>query len=160
MVSTASIATTVMNLIEFPEERAKLIRDPSPGKMKVAVEEFIRWVTPILNMRRTATRRHVLHGQTIEEGDELLLMYSSANRDPEQFDDPDRYDVTRDCKDSLAFGRGIHFCLGAALARLEAKISLEEILGRAPAYEIDESGLVRIHSGNVRGFAEIPFRMA
>jgi cytochrome P450 family 142 subfamily A polypeptide 1 len=126
------IATTVMNLIEHPQERRKLAEDPSPAKMKVAVEEFIRWVTPILNMRRTATETHELHGKTIREGDELLLMYSSANRDPAQFEQPDRYDVSRSRNQHLAFGWGTHFCLGASLARMELRIMFEELMKRIP----------------------------
>ncbi|MBW2500549.1 MAG: cytochrome P450 [Deltaproteobacteria bacterium] len=128
----AVIATTVMNLIEHPQERRKLAEDPSPAKMKVAVEEFIRWVTPILNMRRTATETHELHGKTIREGDELLLMYSSANRDPAQFEQPDRYDVSRSRNQHLAFGWGTHFCLGASLARMELRIMFEELMKRIP----------------------------
>jgi cytochrome P450 family 142 subfamily A polypeptide 1 len=132
----AVIATTVMNLIEFPEERAKLVADPSPRKMTVAVEEFVRWVTPILNMRRTATRTHELHGQTIEKGDELLLMYSSANRDGDQFPNPDRYDVTRKRNPHIAFGFGTHFCLGASVARMELRIMFEELMRRIPDMQL------------------------
>jgi cytochrome P450 family 142 subfamily A polypeptide 1 len=132
----AVIATTVMNLIEYPEERAKLVADPSRGKMTVAVEEFIRWVTPILNMRRTATRTHELHGQTIEKGDQLLLMYSSANRDGAQFPNADRYDVTRKRNPHVAFGVGTHFCLGASVARMELRILFEELMRRVPDMQL------------------------
>ena len=128
----AVIATTVMNLIEHPDERQILIDDPRPATMRIAVEEFIRWVTPILNMRRTATHTHELGGQTIREGDELLLMYSSANRDPEQFSQPERYDVRRQRNQHLAFGFGTHFCLGASIARLELRVMFEELLRRIP----------------------------
>jgi len=128
----AVIATTLMNLIENPDERQKLVADPSSAPMTVAVEEFVRWVTPILNMRRTATRTHEFRGQKINEGDEILLMYSSANRDPDQFDEPDRYDVTRRKNSHLAFGFGTHFCLGASVARMELRIMFEELLRRIP----------------------------
>jgi cytochrome P450 family 142 subfamily A polypeptide 1 len=121
-----------MNLIEHPQERRKLAEDPSPAKMKVAVEEFIRWVTPILNMRRTATETREFHGKTIREGDELLLMYSSANRDPAQFEDPDRYNLSRSRNQHLAFGWGTHFCLGASVARMELRIMFEELMKRIP----------------------------
>jgi len=134
----AVIGTTVMNLIEYPAERQKLIDDPSPEKLKVAVEEFIRWVTPILNMRRTAMRTHELHGQTIEAGDEILLMYASANRDPEQFENADRYDVTREKNQHLSFGWGTHFCLGASVARLELRLMFEELMKRIPDMQIAE----------------------
>ncbi|HPG26624.1 MAG TPA: cytochrome P450, partial [Myxococcota bacterium] len=126
------IGTTVVHLIRHPEERAKLVADPSPEKMRVAVEEFIRFVSPVLNMRRTATRTHTLHGQTIREGDELLLMYPSANRDPAQFEDPDRFDVGREKNQHVAFGFGTHFCLGASVARLELRIMFEELMKRIP----------------------------
>jgi len=128
----AVIATTVLNLIEHPEERQKLADGPSPEKMTVAVEEFIRWVSPVLNMRRTATETHELHGQKIREGDEILLMFPSANRDPEQFPEPDRYDVTRSPNQHLAFGLGTHFCLGASVARLELRLLFEELMTRIP----------------------------
>jgi cytochrome P450 family 142 subfamily A polypeptide 1 len=128
----AVIATTVMNLIEHPQERRKLAEDPRPEKMTIAVEEFIRWVTPILNMRRTATETHEFHGKTIREGDELLLMYSSANRDPAQFEDPDRYNLSRSRNQHLAFGWGTHFCLGASVARMELRIMFEELMKRIP----------------------------
>ena len=100
------------------------------------VEEFIRWVTPILNMRRTATEDHELHGQSVRAGDELLLMYSSANRDERVFDDPDTLDVTRQHNHHVAFGFGTHFCLGASLARLELRVMFEELLRRMPDMEL------------------------
>jgi cytochrome P450 family 142 subfamily A polypeptide 1 len=128
----AVIAATLIHLTTNPDERARLVADPGPGPMKVAVEEFIRYVTPILNMRRTATGTHELHGQTICEGDELLLMYGSANRDPAQFDDPERFDVRRERNQHLAFGFGTHFCLGASVARLELRLLFEQLLRRLP----------------------------
>lgn len=132
----AVIATTVMNLIAHPDQRRLLIEDPSPKRMRVAVEEFIRWVTPILNMRRTATETHELRGQTISAGDELLLMYSSANRDPDQFFDPDRYDLRRERNQHLAFGFGTHFCLGASVARMELRILFEQLMRRIPDMQL------------------------
>lgn len=75
---------------------------------------------------------HELHGQTIREGDEILLMYSSANRDPAQFDEPDRYDVSREKNAHLAFGVGTHFCLGASVARMELRLMFEELMKRIP----------------------------
>jgi cytochrome P450 family 142 subfamily A polypeptide 1 len=132
----AVIATTVMNLIDHPDQREKLVRDPSPEKMRVAVEEFIRWVSPVLNMKRTVTARHDLHGQTLNEGDELLLMYPSANRDPRHFDAPDVYDVERKQNQHVAFGWGTHFCLGASVARLEIRLMFEELMKRIPDMQL------------------------
>jgi cytochrome P450 family 142 subfamily A polypeptide 1 len=115
-------------LLTHPEQLALLAREPE--RIPVAVEEFIRWVTPILNMRRTATRQTDLHGETIREGDEVLLMYSAANRDPSVFGEPQRFDVTRNPNPHLAFGFGTHFCLGASLARLELRVTFEELIRR------------------------------
>ena len=129
----AVIASTVMHLIEFPEQRKKLI---DGADMNVAVEEFIRYVTPILNMRRTVVETHEFGGQMLKEGDELLLMYASANRDPEHFDAPDTYDVARKRNQHLAFGLGTHFCLGASVARMELRIFFEELLRRLPDFRL------------------------
>ena len=98
--------------------------------MTVATEEFIRWVTPVLNMCRVANRDYELDGTTIRQGQQVVLMYPSANRDPAHFDDPERYDVTRTPNHHIAFGFGTHFCLGAALARLEIRAVLRGV--RAP----------------------------
>jgi cytochrome P450 family 142 subfamily A polypeptide 1 len=103
-----------------------------PRALPVAVEEFVRWVTPILNMRRTVTRDVELHGQRLREGDEVLLLYASANRDERVFREPQRFDVQRRPNPHLAFGFGTHFCLGASLARLELRVVFEELLARLP----------------------------
>ena len=125
-----AISHAMLALIEHPDQRQLLIDDPS--RIPTAVEELIRYVTPILNMRRTATRDVELHGQLIREGDEVLLMYSSGNRDEAVFDDPQRFDVTRSPNNHIAFGFGTHFCLGASLARLELRVFFEELLRRLP----------------------------
>jgi cytochrome P450 family 142 subfamily A polypeptide 1 len=104
----------------------------NPRALPVAVEEFIRWVTPILNMRRTAARDLELHGHKLREGDELLLMYGAANRDERVFREPQSFDVRRRPNPHLAFGFGTHFCLGASLARLELRVVFEELLARLP----------------------------
>jgi cytochrome P450 family 142 subfamily A polypeptide 1 len=125
------IGTMCLELIRHPDQRAKLIADPAILG-STGVEEFIRWVTPILNMRRTSTEDHALHDQAVRAGDELVLMYSSANRDERVFDDPDTLDVTRPHNHHVAFGFGTHFCLGASLARLEIRVMFEELLRRIP----------------------------
>ena len=122
------IGGATLALLDHPEQ-LELLRD-EPERIPVAVEEFIRWVTPILNMRRTATQDTEIAGVPIAKGDQLLLMFSSANRDETKFDHPERFDVTRDPNPHLAFGLGTHFCLGASLARLELRITFEEMLGR------------------------------
>lgn len=125
------IGTMCVELIRHPDQRAVLIDDPSILGT-TGVEEFIRWVSPLLNMARTATEDHELHGVDIKAGDELLLMYASANRDDRVFDDPERFDVKRAHNLHVAFGFGTHFCLGASLARLEIKVMFEELLRRLP----------------------------
>ena len=97
-----------------------------------------------------------LHGRRLRAGDKAVLLVGSANRDERVFEDADRYDILRDTSASLSFGRGNHFCLGAALARLEGRVALEEIHARLPDFEVDPDGIVRVHSVNVRGFAALP----
>ena len=101
-----------------------------------AVEEMLRWVTPIKNMARTATRDVELRGQQIREGQKVLLLYPSANRDEEQFPDPFRFDITRSPNDHVAFGFGTHFCLGNSLARLELQVLFEQLLERLPTIQL------------------------
>ena len=130
----STIGQTVLALCRYPEERTKLIG--RPDLMRTAVEEFIRWSSPILNMRRTVTADHQLHGQRLPAGDQVLLMYPSANRDERVFDSPDTFDVTRTHNHHVAFGFGTHFCLGANLARLELRILFEELLRRLPDFRL------------------------
>ena len=129
------IGATVRELALQPDQRQILLDEPAVLG-QTAVEEFIRWVSPVLNMRRTATEDHELHGQPIKQGDELLLMYPSANRDEREFDNPDVFDVTRKISLQLAFGIGTHFCLGASFARLEVRVMLEEMLQRIPDWRL------------------------
>ncbi len=98
--------------------------------LEIATEELIRWVTPIHNMCRVATEHVELGGEKVRAGDQVVLMYGSANRDPEHFTDPERLDITRYPNRHLAFGFGTHFCLGASLARLEIRLFLEELVRR------------------------------
>lgn len=105
-----------------------------------AVEEMLRWVTPIKNMARTATRTVDFHGTQIDEGDQLLLLYPSANRDERHFDDPFRFDIARTPNDHVAFGFGPHFCLGSSLARIEARIMFEQLLERLPDLHLVDAG--------------------
>jgi cholest-4-en-3-one 26-monooxygenase len=129
------IGSMIRELSLQPDQRRILLEQPDVLG-STGVEEFIRWVSPVLNMRRTVTRDHELHGQSLKAGDELLLMYPSANRDPRAFDDPDVLDVTRAHNRHIAFGFGTHFCLGAQLARLEIRVMFEELLRRMPDWEL------------------------
>ncbi len=125
-------------LIRHPDLR-RALRSDLAG-VPVAVEEMLRWVTPIQNMNRTATRDVTLHGERIHGGDKLLLLYASANRDPRQFRDPDVFDPARAPNDHVAFGFGTHYCLGASLARLELRVFFEEVLQRLPDLELATDG--------------------
>jgi cytochrome P450 family 142 subfamily A polypeptide 1 len=127
------IARTILNLLASPEEEAKL---RAGADMTVAVEEFIRYVTPVHNMCRVASRDAEVAGVTIPQGNQVVLMYSSANRDEAHFDDPERFDVTRNPNNHIAFGFGTHFCLGASLARLEIKVFFEELLRRTSGWRL------------------------
>jgi cytochrome P450 family 142 subfamily A polypeptide 1 len=131
------IGQTVWNLIRFPDQRQILLDDPSVIGA-TGVEEFIRYVSPILNMRRTVTVDHELHGQQLHAGDQVLLMYAAANRDERVFDDPERFDVTRRHNHHVSFGFGTHFCLGANLARLELRVMFEELVRRLPDMRLVE----------------------
>ncbi len=124
----------IHQLLRHPEQQDLLARDPS--RIPTAVEEMLRWVTPIQNMARTAARDVDLGGERIQEGQKVLLLYPSANRDAAVFDDPFRFDVTRTPNEHLAFGYGGHFCLGANLARMEVRVLLEELLREMPGLEL------------------------
>ena len=121
------IARTMLDLIAHPDQWAAL---RAGADLTVATEEFIRWVTPVHNMCRVAVTDTEVGGHPIEAGQQLVLMYSSANRDPAHFADPETYDVTRSPNNHIAFGFGTHFCLGAALARMEIRLFFEELVRR------------------------------
>ena len=145
----------LLALIEHPEQHARLLADPS--LLPTAVEEMLRWVTPVNLFQRTATRDVELRGHTIRAGDKVVLFYASANRDEEMFPDADRFDVGRSPNEHLAFGIGPHFCLGANLARLEISVMFEELLRRLP--DIQLAGPVeRLRSNFINGIKRMPVR--
>ena len=121
-------------LLRHPDERRKIIDEP--GLLPCAVEEMLRWVSPVKNMTRTVTRDTELEGQDLPEGAKLLLLYESADYDEAQFDNPERFDVERTPNDHLAFGFGPHFCLGASLARLEIQTMVGRVLSRLPDMQL------------------------
>jgi cholest-4-en-3-one 26-monooxygenase len=143
-------------LIRHPDQRALLAREPA--RIPAAVEEMLRWVTPIQNMNRTATCDVELRGQRIHKGDKVLLLYPSANRDERVFDHPERFDVTRDPNPHLAFGGyGTHHCLGASLARLELKVMFEELLAALPDLELATSDPLPLRESNfIVGIEKMP----
>jgi len=150
------VAGGMLELIHHPEERRKLAADPSllPG----AIEEMLRWVTPVIHFRRTATRDTELHGERIAAGDKVVVFYSSANRDEAAFAEAGRFDVTRSPNEHVAFGGGgVHFCLGANLARVEIRALFAEVLARLPDLEL--AGPVdRLHSNFINGPRRMPVR--
>ncbi len=133
------IARTLLNLIANPDQWAAL---RAGADITCAVEEFIRYVSPIHNMCRVATHDCEIGGAKIKAGQQLVLMYGSANRDPAHFQDPERLDVTRKPNEHIAFGLGTHFCLGAGLARLEIKVFFEEFVRRVSDLRLTPAGSV------------------
>jgi cholest-4-en-3-one 26-monooxygenase len=145
-------------LIEHPSELAKLSSDPSSDRMALAVEEILRWSSPIHYFRRTAVRDVELRDKVIKAGDRVVLWYSSANRDEEVFNQPFSFDVDRQPNDHVAFGGGgPHFCLGANLARMELRLIFTELVTRMP--EMQLTGTVEMLRSNfVRGIKHMPVR--
>ena len=154
-----SISGGLQALSRFPDERQKLIDDPS--LIPSAVQEIVRWVSPVLHMRRTATRDTELGGKQIKAGDKVVMWYCSANRDETKWDDPFTFDVTRyatgDAPTQLGFGAGQHFCLGSRLAELQLKVLFEELLTRFPDIEVD-GPVRRLRSNFISGIKEMPVR--
>jgi cholest-4-en-3-one 26-monooxygenase len=144
-------------LLAHPDQQARLAADPV-GLMPGAVEEMLRWVSPIKNMTRTATRHVELCGERITEGQEILLLYPSANRDEAVFENAETFDITRSPNPHMAFGFGAHFCLGNQLARLELKVMIERVLARMPDLRlaVDRAALPRRQSNFISGIEELP----
>jgi len=151
------IAWTILNLIDHPAEEAKL---RNGADLTVAVEEMIRYVTPIHNMCRVANTDAVVNGVTIPKGNQVVLMYSSANRDEEHFDRPEEFLVDRTPNNHIAFGFVTHFCLGASLARLEIRVFFEELLRRTKGWRLTPgTSPVQMANAFVRGIesAQVEF---
>jgi cholest-4-en-3-one 26-monooxygenase len=150
------ISHGMLALIEHPDQRQKLVDDRSllPG----AIEEMLRFASPVMYMRRTATSDFELRDQTIHEGDKVALWYISANHDEEVFEDPHRFDITRDTTNYVAFGGGgPHFCLGANLAKLEIRVMFEALLDRLPDIELAGSPQ-RLRSNFINGIKHLPVK--
>jgi cytochrome P450 len=138
----------------FPQQRSKVLADP--GRVPDWVEETLRFDTSTQMLLRVTTGEVDLRGAVLPDSSRVLLLLGSANRDEFVFDEPDRYEIGRDTSKLVSFGSGRHVCLGAALARLEARVGLHELVTRVADYEVDEAGSSRVHSINVRGFACLP----
>ena len=152
--TTKLIGNALYWLWKNPPQR-QLLRD-DPRLIPNWIEETLRYDNSTQMLARTLTRDITLHGQQLYAQDRAVILVGSANRDERVFANADVYDIRRDSSAHLAFGKGTHFCLGASLARLEARVALEAIHARLPDYEIDAARLVRVHSPNVRGFASVP----
>lgn len=138
---------------EHPGQRHELAADPS--LIGSAVEETLRYEAPSPVQARYVARDAQWYGHTVAEGSFMLLLNGSANRDESHFADPDRYDIHR-TGGHLSFGQGLHFCLGSALARLEARVAFEEVLKRWTDWEVDHANAVRARTSSVRGWARLP----
>jgi cytochrome P450 len=156
--TTNLISNAAILLDRHRDQRRLLIEDPT--RIPQAVEEFLRYDSPVQGLGRTLTAPVTLHGVTIPEGGKVLLLFGSANRDEEKFASPERFDVLRDPNPHVAFGFGAHFCLGANLARLEARVAFEELLERLPDYRMTESHVERVCSGPIRGALSLPIAVA
>lgn len=143
-------------LAENPDQRARLAADPS--LIPNAIEELLRYEAPSPIQARYVMEDLEYHGQKVPEGSILTLLNGAANRDPRRFEDPDRFDIDRKIDHHLSFGYGIHFCLGASLARLEGRVALEEVLKRWPEWDVDWDEAVQAHTSSVRGWEKLPVR--
>jgi len=155
--TTRLIGWTAYLLDRFPDQRQRVARDRS--LVPNAIEEVLRFEAPSPVQARYVTRDVELYGTRIPEGSALLLLNGSANRDEREFEDADRLDVTRKEVHHLSFGYGIHFCLGASLARLEGRVALEEILARWSEWEIDRDAAAMARTSTVRGWKRLPARI-
>jgi cytochrome P450 len=150
------VAAGTLALLEHPEQRERLVADPT--LLPTAIEEMLRYVTPVTVFARTATRDTEVHGVAISAGERVALFYPSANRDETRFADPDRLDIGRDPNPHLAFGGGgTHFCLGASLARVEAAAIFPEVLSRLTGLEL-AGPVVRARSALMNGIKSMPVR--
>jgi cytochrome P450 family 142 subfamily A polypeptide 1 len=157
--TTRHVISGGMNeMLSRPDEWAWLAANPSA--IPAAVEEMLRWVTPIKNMNRTLTRDVELGGKNLREGDKLLLLYPAANRDPAKFRDPESFDIRRTPNEHLAFGFGSHFCLGASLARMELNVFFEEAVKRLPDIRrASDAPPPRRESNFISGIEHLPVRV-
>lgn len=158
IAGTETTTNLLTNAIVFLDQnrslRARLINQPE--LIQPVIEELLRLESPVQGLTRTTTRAVVVGGTEIPAGERVLLLIGSGNRDAARFELPDSIDLSREQRDHLAFGYGVHFCLGANLARLEARVGLEETLRRIPDYSVDQPACIRLASGPIRGFSALP----
>jgi cytochrome P450 len=152
--TTRLIGWTGKLLAEHPDQRRQLVEDRS--LIPNAIEEILRFEAPSPVQARYVARDVEHHGRKVAEGSIMVLLNGSANRDERRFENPDRLDVRRDVGRHLSFGFGIHLCLGAALARLEGRVALDEVLTRFPDWEVDYANAVQARTSTVRGWETLP----
>ena len=152
-----TISQSMLALIENPEQ-IKILQE-RPELIPGAVEEFLRWASPVYHFRRTATRDVELGGQQVKEGDKVVMWFASGNRDEAVFEDPYRFDVTRTDIDHVTFGKGSpHTCLGNMLARMEIRLMFTELLPRLKTIELNGE-VTRVRSNFVNGIKKFPVRV-
>jgi len=156
--TTRLIGFTGEVLGRHPDQRAQLVADRS--LIPNAIEELLRYEAPSPVQSRSVTRGVELHGQMVPEGSVMVLLNGSANRDERRFSDGDSFDIHRQIGRHQSFGYGIHLCLGAALARLEGRVALDEVLTRFPEWDVDYEKAERAHASTVRGWETLPVRTA
>jgi cytochrome P450 len=141
-------------LAEHPDQRRELVEDR--GLIPNAIEEILRYEPPAPHVGRYVATDVEIQGQVVPEGSAILFLIGAANRDDAKFDDPDRFDIHREIGSHLTFGYGPHFCLGAALARLEGRVALDEILSRFPEWDVDLADAKLAPTSTVRGWERLP----
>ncbi len=151
---TKLVGNAVVTFGEHPDELARLIADPSLAGS--AVDEVLRWKAPSQYQGRYSMRERELHGRTIPADQPILIVTGAANRDERAYDDPDRFDITRTGPLGISFGHGIHYCIGAHLARLEGRIAFTELYRRWPDLDVDLDAVEYVHMANVAGPSSVP----
>lgn len=155
--TTNLLANSVVTLHDRPLDRRRMATDPSV--LSSAIEELLRYDSPVQGLSRTLTRDVSIHGETLLRGQTALLLFGSANRDERAFSQADQFQIDRHPGRQVAFGRGLHFCLGAALARMEVRIALSALLNHPTfRWQADTQRAERLHSGPIRGYASLPVR--
>jgi cytochrome P450 len=152
--TTRLIGWTGKVLAEHPDQRRMIVEDRS--RVPNAIEELLRYEAPSPVQARYVTKDVEHHGQVVAEGNAMVILTAAANRDERHFPDPDRFDITRTIDHHLSFGYGIHFCLGAALARLEGRVALDEVIARFPEWDVDWANAEQAHTSSVRGWEKLP----
>jgi len=152
------LGNAMLTLHRWPDARRALRADAA--LLESGVDELLRFEPPVHELARTLTRDVELHGRRLPEGARVLLLLAAANRDPSHFADPDRLDLGRDPNPHLSFGFGVHFCLGASLARLEARVALAELLAALPDYRVASDSVRWFRTPSVRGPAELPLEFS